>query len=135
MQSRIIAEQSKPVEREHHLDQHRAGKEHADEGGGEAGDHQQHRIAKHMVIENTALRHPFGARSHHIELADLIQKRVFRQHGQRGEAADHCRQHRQGDMPEVVQHFAIPGQCVVLRRGKAAQRKPVQIATTGKQHD
>ena len=39
----------------------------------------------------------------------------FGQHGQGGKAADHRRQHRQGDVPQVVEDFLIPGKGVEVR--------------------
>src|ERR1043166_5534049 len=45
-------EQSEAVEREDRLDQQRAGEEGVDEGAGEARDHDQHRVAEDVTVEN-----------------------------------------------------------------------------------
>src|SRR4029077_8427017 len=56
------AEQAEPVEREYGLDQQRAGKEGADEGGRKAGDHQHHGVAENVAVEHLGFRAALGAR-------------------------------------------------------------------------
>ncbi len=57
-------------------------------------------ITSSMALRNTwryriFSHQPFGAGGGDVLLADLVEERVFGQHGQGGEAADHRRQHRQ----------------------------------------
>ena len=68
-----------------------------------------------MSPEDLFLTDAFGAGGDHILFADLIEEAVFGQHGQGGKAADHRRQHRQGDVPQVIEDLLIPGKGVEVR--------------------
>src|SRR5690606_23344020 len=52
---RLEAEQAQAVEREDHLDQHRAGEEDADERRRESGDDDEHGVAEDVAIEHPPL--------------------------------------------------------------------------------
>ena len=78
---------------------------------------------------------PLALGRDHVLLADLVQKGVLGEHGQGGEAADDHGRDRQADVPEVVSDLAQEGKFGEIRRGQAAQGKPVQIAAPGKEHD
>ena len=87
LNEQIIGKIAEAVERKHLLDQERAGEEGGDEGAGESCDDDQHRIAKHVAVEHAPLAQALHARSLHIGLLDLVEKRVFRQERRGGEEA------------------------------------------------
>src|SRR3984893_2967444 len=71
------AEQAEAVEREYRLDQQRAGKERADEGGRKAGDHQHHGGAEDVAVQHLQLGAALGARGEHVLLAQFFEERVL----------------------------------------------------------
>lgn len=58
----------------------------------------------------------------------LHQGMSFCQHGQSRKAANHCRQHRQRDMPQIIGDFLIPRQRIKVSGNQAAQREQIEIA-------
>src|ERR1700676_1569954 len=66
------AEQAQPVERKYGLDQQRAGKEGADEGGRKAGNHQHHGVTENVALGNLGFGAALGARGEHILLAQFL---------------------------------------------------------------
>ncbi|VFS44439.1 Uncharacterised protein [Enterobacter cancerogenus] len=67
-------------------------------------------VAENVFPHDLLFTDALGARGNHVLFADLIEKRIFGQHRQRRKAANHRRQHRQSDMPEIVGDFFIPRQ-------------------------
>src|SRR6478752_8354845 len=85
IENALETEQSEPVQLEDRLDQKRAREEGVNEGAGEAGDDNQHRVAEDVTIEYPIFAAAFRARGHHVLLADLVQKRVLGQERHGGE--------------------------------------------------
>src|SRR5579862_866986 len=97
------AEQAKAIKREYGLDQQRAGKERADEGGRKAGDHQHHGVAEDVAVEHLGFGAAFGARGEHVLLAQLLEERVLGQERHGGECGKPHGYDRQGQMPEIIE--------------------------------
>src|SRR5215475_1284149 len=131
----LETEQPDTVERENGLDQQRAGKEGVHEGAGEAGDHDQHGVAKNVPIEHLPLGAALGARSEHVLLADLVEKRVFRQKGHGGEGSEPHGDDWQHEVPEIVEDFSRDRQLRPVIGGEPAQRENVEERATGEQDD
>ncbi len=87
-----------------------------------------------MPPQHGALAQALGARRQHILLADFLQKRVLGQHGDDGEAARRGRQHRQGDVPQVVGDLVPQTELRPAVGHQPAQRKPLQPGAARKQH-
>ena len=83
----LVGHAAEAIEREDVLDEQRAGEEGADEGGGEAGDDDHHRVAEEVAVEHAALVEPLHARGQHVGLADLVDEGVLGQGRHRGEGA------------------------------------------------
>src|SRR3546814_10266411 len=67
-------------------------------------------VRSDVPVEHAPLRQALGAGGHDILLPDLVEKGVLGQHRQRRETADDHRQHRQRDVPEIVDDPLGPGE-------------------------
>ena len=82
-----------------------------------------------------ALAAAFCTRGHNILLADFIEERVFRQQRHGGERAQRHRDHRQGDVPEIIQDLPVPGKLRPAVRGQPAQWENAEERAAGQQND
>lgn len=90
-------------------------------------------ITSSMALRNTCFQRIFF----HLPLSHVPSPRIayalhqgmsFCQHGQSRKAANHCRQHRQRDMPQIIGDFLIPRQRIKVSGNQAAQREQIEIA-------
>ena len=133
VQCSLKPEQSQPVEREYDLDQQRAGEQHTDERAGEAGDDDEHRIAKHVTVQHPTLGGAFSARSDYVMFVYLIEKGVLGEHSQTGKAANDHGNNRKSYVPEIVEYALRPRQLAPVFGSQTAQREPVEKTAAGKQ--
>ena len=87
-----------------------------------------------MAIKHAAFGTALGAGGQYILLADLIQEGVFRQHGQRGKAANHQRNGGQHHMPGVIQNARAKRPGLRSWAVQPAQREPLEEGTAGEKH-
>ena len=120
---------------EDHFDQQGAGEKNAHEGGGKAGDHDQHGVAEDMPVEHPPFGQPLGPGREHELLVQLLQEAVLGEHGQGGEAADGQRRQGQRQVPQVVAHLGQGAQVIEVVRGQPTQGKPVEVGAAGEQDD
>src|SRR6202795_370711 len=127
------AEQAEAVEREYGLDQQRAGKECADEGGRKAGDHQHHGIAENVAVEHLQLGAALGARGQHILLAQFLEERVFGEQRHGGERGEPHGNDRQRQVPEIIEDLVPRRKLRPPVGGQPAHRKNLEERTAGEQ--
>mmetsp|Transcript_27561 Transcript_27561/g.51080 ORF Transcript_27561/g.51080 Transcript_27561/m.51080 type:complete len:350 (+) Transcript_27561:3582-4631(+) len=130
----LKAQPAKAVEREDRLDQNRAAKEHANKHRRKTCNHNQHGVAEHVAVKHPFFCQTFGPRCHHVVLLDLIQKAVLSQQRKCRKGRDSRSQNRQGDVPEVIQHFSDHRQVFKVIRRQSAQWEDLPIGATGKQN-
>ena len=102
---------------------------------GKAGDHDQHRVAEDVPVEDAPLVEALGAGGEHILLADLLEERILGQQRERSKAADDQRREWQRQMPEIVQDPVPPVQLRPIAGDEPAQREPLEVAAPGEQDD
>src|SRR5580700_8073759 len=129
------AEQPQPVEREYGLDQQRAGKERADEGGRKAGDYQHHGVAENVAVEHLGFGATLGARGQHVLLAQFLEERVLREQCHGGERGKPHGNNRQRQVPEVIQDLVPQRKLRPAVRGQPAQRENLEERAAGEQDD
>src|SRR3984885_11299878 len=129
------AEQAQTVEREYGLDQQRAGKERADEGGREAGNHQHHGVAENVAVEHLGFGAALGARGEHILLAQFLEERVLGQERHGGKRGKPHGYDRQGQVPEIIEDLLPQRKLRPAVRGQPAQRENLEERAAGEQDD
>src|SRR5580692_5850584 len=129
------AEQAKAVEREYRLDQQRAGKERADEGGRKAGDHQHHGVAEDVAVEHLGFGTALGARGEHILLAQFLEERVLGEQRHGGERGKPHGNDRQRQVPEIIEDLVPQRKLRPAVGGQPAQRENLEKRAAGEQDD
>src|SRR5580704_1729907 len=131
----LEAQQPEAVEREYRLDQQRAGKERADEGGRKAGDYQHHGVAENVAVEHLGFGAAFGARGEHVLLAQLLEERVLGEQPHGGEGGKPHGNNRQRQVPEVIQDLVPQRKLRPAVRRQPAQRENLEERAAGEQDD
>src|SRR5947209_7839742 len=132
---RLERQEAQPVEREDRLDQKRAGEKGADEGAGKAGDNYQHGVPEDVAVEDLSPAQTFHPRGQHVLLLDLFKEGILGKKRRGGKGAKRHRDHRQGNVPEIVSHLIDQRELVEIFRCKATQRKYLPERATRKKHD
>ena len=88
-----------------------------------------------MAVQHLAFGAAFGARGQHVLLAQLVQEAVFGEQRHGGEGGQPHGNHRQDQVPEIIEDLLPPGKLRPAFGGQAAQREDLPERAAGEQHD